>query len=163
MGLAWISEIAKGNPEKNKVSIKLELWPEVPFALTLPNEKIYAYAGRELDVVQLLKTLEFNLFELRHLIAQRNELIRSMNAHQASKGVLPPDGLQLYLKYAKDIAHNTDENLFFIDKAIETVRVAAKKLLPKSMHSVIADVGLRPETQPLMPPKDFLSVHSKSS
>ncbi len=151
-----LSDMAKGQGEKSKITIKLELWPETPFALNLPNDKIYAYAGRELDVVQLLKTLEYNLYELRHMVTKRNDLIRHMNAHQASKGVLPQDGISLYLQYVRSIAQAVDENLFFIDKAIGSVRGAAQKLLPKSMHSVIADVGLRPETGPLMPPKDFL-------
>lgn len=151
-----LAEIAAGTAEKNKLSIKLELWPETPLALRLPNDKIYEYAGRELDVVQVMKALEYNLAELSHLIMQRNTLIRQMNAHQASKGVLPPDGLQLYMRYAGDIARNTDENLFFIDRAIEKIRSAAKKILPRKMHGGIADIPLRPEVQPLMPPRDFI-------
>jgi len=139
-----------------KFSIKLELWPEIPFALRLPNDKIFEYAGGELDVIQLLKMLDYSLAELSHLVRQRNELIRSMNAHQSAKGALPVDGLRLYIRYAREISRNVDENLFFIDHAIGKVRDAARKLLPAKMHRAIAEIGLKPETQPLTPPRDLI-------
>lgn len=151
-----IANMTRGESDKNSVSIKLELWPELPFDFKLPNDKIFTYAGREPDVIQLLKMLDHNLCELSFLIRQRNALIVQMNAVQATKGTLPMDGLQLYLTYSESIARNTDENLFFIDKAIGKVRVAVCKLLPKSRWRNIADVGLRPETGPLMPPADYI-------
>lgn len=150
-----LSDLSKGG-ERGKMSIKIELWPETPFMLKLPNEKLYEYAGKELAVVQLMKMLECNLAELTHLVAERNGLIRQMNAHQAAKGILPVDGLQLYMKYAGEISRNVDEDLFFIDKVIEKIRIAAMKSLPRRLHSGIAELPLRPETKPLMPPADFI-------
>lgn len=150
-----LSDAQKGT-ERGKMSIKIELWPEAPFALSLPNDRLYEYAGKELAVVQLMKMLECNLAELSHLVSERNGLIRQMNAHQAAKGVLPVDGLQLYMKHASEIARNVDENLFFIDRVIEKIRSAAVKSLPKRLHGGIAELPLRPETQPLMPPADFI-------
>jgi len=142
--------------EKGKVSIKLELWPEIPFALKLPGDKLLEYAGRELDLIQLVKMLDYSLCELAHLVSQRNELIRQMNLHQASRGALPVDGLNLYIRYAGEISRNVDENLFFLDRGIEKTRAAALKLLPKSLHGTIAEIGLRPETETLMPPRDLI-------
>ncbi len=147
-------ENAKG--EKGKVSIKLELWPETPFALRLPNDRLFEYAGHELDLIQLLKMLEYSLYELSHLVRQRNELIRQMNQHQAAKGALPVDGLNLYIRYAAELARNVDENLFFLDRGIEKTRATAHKLLPKRLHSGIAEIGMRPETETLMPPRDLI-------
>jgi hypothetical protein len=69
---------------------------------------------------------------------------------------MPAEGLKLYIKYTNLIARNTDENLFFLDKTIEKIRAAARKLLPKKLHRGIADVGLAAETQTLMPPKDLI-------
>lgn len=152
-----LSETLSGGKDGiGTLSIRLELWPEIPFALLLPTEKLIEYANHELDVIQLLKMLDYNLVELTHMVRQRNELIRQMNQHQAAKGALPLDGLKLYIRYAADIARNTDENLFFLDRAIEKTRDAARALLPRKLHSGIADVGLRPETEPLMPPRDFI-------
>lgn len=151
-----LAGFAKNGAEKNKVSIRLELWPEIPFDLRLPDERLFEYASRELDVIQLLKMLEYNLAELSHFVAERNALIREMNAHQGAKGTLPAEGLRLYMKYAAEIARNAEENLFFIDRSIDKIRMAAKKILPRRLHGGIADVGLRPETQPLMPPKDLI-------
>lgn len=147
---------ALARADKGKISIKLELWPEIPFALRLPNERLFEYAGSELDLIQLLKTLDFSLHELAHLVAQRNELIRGMNQHQAVKGALPVDGLNLYARYASEISRNVDENLFFLDRGIEKTRDAAKRLLPKRLHNTIAEIGLRPETSALMPPGDLI-------
>lgn len=142
--------------EKGKVSIKLELWPEIPFALRLPNDRLFEYAGRELDLIQLLKMLDYSLYELAHLVKQRNDLIRQMNQHQAAKGALPVDGLNLYIRYSSEIARNVDENLFFLDRGIEKTRQAALKVLPRRFHRGIAEIGLKPETEPLMPPKDLI-------
>lgn len=152
--LAATLENTKG--EKGKVSIKLELWPEIPFALRLPNEKLFEYAGRELDLIQLLKMLDYSLYELAHLVKQRNELIRQMNQHQAAKGALPVDGLNLDIRYSGEIARNVDENLFFLDRGIEKTRGAALKILPRRFHCGIAEIGLKPESEPLMPPKDLI-------
>lgn len=152
--LAATLENPKG--EKGKVSIKLELWPEIPFALKLPGDRLLEYAGKELDLIQLIKMLEYSLYELSHLVRQRNELIRQMNLHQAAKGALPVDGLNLYIRYAGEIARNVDENLFFLDRGIEKTRAAALKLLPRRLHGTIAEIGLRPETEPLMPPRDLI-------
>lgn len=132
------------------------LWPETEFTLGLPNGKLFEYAAKELDVIQLVKMLEFNLTELSFMIRQRNALIRRMNVLQGGDENPPTDDLQLYIKYAELIARNTDENLFFLDRSIEKIRQAAQKLLPPRLHSGIADVGLRPETAPLMPAKDFI-------
>lgn len=144
------------NPEKGQVGIRLELWPELPFELRLSHEKLFAQAGEELDVVQLVKMLDYNLAELSHLVRQRNALIRQMNEHQAAKGALPVDGVKLYVRYAAELSRNVDENLFFLDRAIVKVRDAAMKLLPESMRRGVADVGLKPEAAPLMPPKDLI-------
>lgn len=152
--LAATLENAKG--EKGKVSIKLELWPEIPFALRLPGDRLLEYAGKELDLIQLVKMLDYNLCELSHLVRQRNELIRQMNLHQAARGALPVDGLNLYIRYSSEIARNVDENLFFLDRGIEKARAAAMKLLPRRMHGGIAAIDLRPETEPLMPPRDLI-------
>lgn len=144
------------NPENNHVGIKLDLWPELPFELRLSHEKLFAQAGDELDVVQLVKMLDYNLAELSHLVRQRNALIRQMNEHQAAKGALPADGVKLYLRYAAELSRNVDENLFFLDRAIIKVREAAMRLLPESLRRGVADVGLKPEAAPLMPPKDLI-------
>lgn len=143
-------------PEHQHVGVKLELWPEIPFELRLAAEPLMALASDALDLIQLIKMLDYSLVELTHLVRQRNELIRQMNAHQFAKGALPVDGLKLYLRYAAEIARNVDESLFFVDRSIQKVRDAAKARLPGSMHSGIADVGLNPDTAPLMPPKDLI-------
>lgn len=142
--------------EKGKVAVRLEIWPETPFALRLPNDRIYEYAGRELDVIQLLKMLDYTLADLSHLVKQRNDLIRQMNAHQAAKGALPMDGLKLYLRYADEISRHVDENLFFLDRGIEKARHLAFGLLPKRRHSAIAEIGLKPESESLMPSKELI-------
>lgn len=139
-----------------KISIRLEPWPETDFDLKLPSERLFEYTARDLDVIQLLKMLEYNLSELSHLVRQRNILIQQMNGHQTSRGQLPLDRLHLYLRQCSDILRNTDENLFFIDRAIEKLRAAIRKSLPKRLHGGIADVKLRPETRPLMPPEDYI-------
>ncbi|TAL36493.1 MAG: hypothetical protein EPN97_06210 [Alphaproteobacteria bacterium] len=149
------------DPEKGHVGINLELWPELPFELRLSHEKLFAQAGEELDVVQLVKMLDYNLAELSHLVRQRNALIRQMNEHQAAKGALPADGVKLYLRYAAELSRNVDENLFFLDRAIVKVREAAMKLLPDSLRRGVADVGLKPEAAPLMPPKDLIKSMAK--
>jgi hypothetical protein len=150
------TSFAAEKPETTHLSVRLELWPEIPFAAQLPHERLLAQAGEELDLVQLLKMLDYNLAELVHLVKSRNELIRRMNAHQSEKGALPHDGLKLYIRYAHDIARTVDENLFFADRAIDRVRDAARRLLPARLHGAIADVGLKPETTALMPPKDLI-------
>ena len=142
--------------EQTHVGIKLELWPELPFELRLSHEKLFAQAGEDLDVVQLVKMLDYNLAELSHLVRQRNALIRQMNEHQATKGALPADGVKLYLRYAGELTRNVDENLFFLDRAITKVREAAMRLLPESMRRGVADVGLKPDAATLMPPKDLI-------
>jgi hypothetical protein len=149
------------DPEKNHVGIKLELWPELPFELRLSHEKLFAQAGEELDVVQLVKMLDYNLAELSHLVRQRNALIRQMNEHQAAKGALPADGVKLYLRYAAELSRNVDENLLFLDRAIIKVREAAMRRLPGDLRRGVADVGLRPDAAALMPPKDTTSGIAK--
>lgn len=144
------------NTGQEKFSIKLDLWPELPLSLSVPADRLFHATAADLDIVQLVKTLESNLSELKHLLSERNRLIRQMNTHQAGKGQLPVDGLRLYLDYCARIARNTDENLFFIDRAIEKIRMAAAKRLPRSMQANIATVGLRTEAEPLMPPKDLI-------
>lgn len=144
------------NAEKTHIGVRLELWPEIPFEMRLNSEALFAQAGDALDMIQLLKMLDYNLSELVHLVRQRNGLIQQMNTHQAAKGALPQDGLKLYLRYAEDIARNVDEDLFFIDRAVNKIRDAAKGRLPERMHRGVADVGLKPETLPLMPPKDLI-------
>ena len=136
--------------------MRLEVWPETPFALRLPNDRIFEYAGRELDVIQLLKMLDYTLADLSHLVKQRNDLIRQMNAHQAAKGALPMDGLKLYLRYESEISRHVDENLFFLDRGIEKARHLAFGLLPKSRHGAIAEIGLKPESEDLMPSKELI-------
>ncbi len=147
---------AAAPPEKTHISIKLELWPEIPFEARLNADALFAQASDALDTIQLLKMLDYNLAELSHMLRQRNELIRQMNAHQLATGALPTDALKLYLRYAAEIARNVDEDLFFIDRAIPKIRDAAKARLPERMHRGVADVGLKPETAPLMPPKDLI-------
>lgn len=142
--------------EKPKTALKLDLWAETSFTLMFPENKIFELALKELDIIQLIRMLEFNLCELDHYIRQRNTLIRQLYAGQTQKGVMPAEGLKLYIKYTNLIARNTDENLFFLDKTIEKIRAAARKLLPKKLHRGIADVGLAAETQTLMPPKDLI-------
>jgi len=152
---SWIE--ALGKPErKEKLSIRLELWPEIPFALQASAAGIYRYTGKSPEVIQLLKSLEYNLTETCFLVGQRNALITRMNAHQAARGALPQDGLRLYMKYTEDLSRLMDENLFFIDMGIDKVRAAARKELPKGRHNHIADVGLKPETHQMMPPKDYI-------
>lgn len=149
-------EAALARGEKGKLGVRLELWPELPFALRLPNGRIFEYAGKELDVIQLLRMLDCRLHELTHLARQRNEQIRQMNAHQAARGALPVDGLRLYIRTAGEIARNVDENLFFLDHGIGKARRLALGLLPRSRHAAIAEIGLSPESEPLMPPKDLI-------
>jgi hypothetical protein len=148
-------------PKETHVSVKLELWPEIPFEMRLNADALFAQAGDALDTIQLLKMLDYSLAELSHLLRQRNDLIRQMNAHQLSAGALPTDGVKLYLRYAAEIARNVDEDLFFIDRAIPKIRDAAKARLPENMHRGVADVGLKPETAPLMPPKDLIKGVAK--
>jgi hypothetical protein len=138
------------------VVFKPQLWPETEFASGLLHSKLFEYAAKELDLIQLIKMLDYNLTELTFLIRQRNALIRRMNVLQGEGDAPPEDDLQLYIKYCQMISRNTDENLFFLDKGIEKIRRAAAALLPKRLHKGIADVGLRPETQPLMPKKDLI-------
>jgi hypothetical protein len=142
--------------EQTHVGIKLELWPELPFELRLPHERLFAQAGEALDVVQLVKMLDYNLAELSHLVRQRNALIRQMNEHQAAKGALPADGVKLYLRYAAELSRNVDENLLFLDRAITKVREAAMRQLPEHLRRGVADVGLKPDAATLMPPKDLI-------
>lgn len=144
------------NTGQEKFSIKLDLWPEIPLSLSVEADRLFLATAADLDIVQLVKTLESNLGELKHLLSERNRLIRQMNTHQAGKGQLPVDGLRLYLDYCARIARNTDENLFFIDRAIEKIRIAAASRLPRTMRAHIATVGLRTEAEPLMPPKDLI-------
>ena len=147
--------------EPQHLAIKLELWPEIPFEMRLASDPLMALAGDALDLIQLIKMLDYSLAELTHLVHQRNELIRQMNTHQFARGALPVDGVKLYLRYAGEISRNVDENLFFIDRAIQKTRDAARRRLPGSMHRGIADVGLTPGTAPLMPPKDLIKGVAK--
>lgn len=152
------ASFAAGTPpaENGRIGIHLELWPEVPFDLRLPHDRLLEQAGGELELVQLVKMLDYNLAELTYFVRQRNALIQQMNDYQSKKGALPVDGLKLYLRYAAEIARNIDENLFFLDRGINKIRAAAKTLLPEEMHGGIADVGLKAEAGPLMPPKDLI-------
>jgi hypothetical protein len=142
--------------DKERIGIRLELWAEIPFELRLPHDRLLDHAGAELEVIQLVKMLDYNLAELSHLVRQRNALIQQMNGYQALKGSLPVDGLKLYLRYTGEIARNLDENLFFLDRGIGKIRAAAKRLLPEALHGGIADVGLKAEAGPLMPPRDLI-------
>ena len=148
------AQIDAGEPKR--VALKLEPWVEIDYRLQLPDHEVFARAGRQLDVVQLLVLLDFSLADLCHLVRQRNALIEKLNAARAEKGNMPAEGIRQYLKLCAEIGRLTDENLFFIDKSITKLRSLAQKTLPASMHGRIADVGLRPETGPLMPPQDLI-------
>lgn len=135
--------------------IRLTPWVEIDYRLNMPDHTVFMRAGRQLDVVQLLTLLDFSLADLGHLVRQRNALITELDL---SAGASTNGALRRYATLSRDIARLTDENLFFIDKSIEKLRHLAYKTLPKSMHSGIADVGLREDTSPLMPPRDLIKT-----
>lgn len=140
------------------ITLDLEPWVEADYRLRLPDHEVFARAGRQLDVVQLLTLLDLSLADLCHLIRQRNALIAEMTMQGQYDDTYRSDSLRHYITVNRDIARLTDENLFFIDKSIQKLRMLAQKSLPKGMHTRIADVGLRPETGPLMPPSDLIKT-----
>lgn len=137
---------------------QLAVWPVMPASLALPAPDLFAHAGRQLDVIQLLKLLEFNLAELSYQITTRNEVITRCHAVAGADSALPLPLLHLYLSTLEECARLTDENLFFIDKAIHRLRQMAVKSLPKNLHARIADVGLSPDAGNLMPPADLIKA-----
>lgn len=141
-----------------RITLQLTPWVEIDYRLTLPDHTVFMRAGRQLDVVQLLTLLDFSLVDLGHLIRQRNKLIIDLTRHNREHGRLPATEVRRYAQISRDIARLTDENLFFIDKSIEKLRHLAQKTLPASLHSGIADVGMREETGPLMPPRDLIKT-----
>lgn len=140
------------------ITLELEPWVEADYRLRLPDHEVFARAGRQLDVVQLLTLLDLSLADLCHLIRQRNALIAEMTVQGQYDDTYRSDSLRSYIGVTRDIARLTDENLFFIDKSIQKLRTLAQKSLPKKLHARIADVGLRPETGPLMPPTDLIKT-----
>ncbi len=140
------------------ITLDLEPWVEADYRLRLPEHDVFARAGRQLDVVQLLTLLDLSLADLCHLIRQRNALIAELTVQGQYDDTYRSDSLRSYIAVNRDIARLTDENLFFIDKSIQKLRTLAQKSLPKSLHARIADVGLRPETGPLMPPSDLIKT-----
>lgn len=140
------------------ITLELEPWVEADYRLRLPDHEVFARAGRQLDVVQLLTLLDLSLADLCHLIRQRNALIAEMTVQGQYDDTYRSDSLRSYIGVTRDIARLTDENLFFIDKSIQKLRMLAQKSLPKKLHARIADVGLRPETGPLMPPTDLIKT-----
>lgn len=140
------------------ITLELEPWVEADYRLRLPDHEVFARAGRQLDVVQLLTLLDLSLADLCHLIRQRNALIAEMTVQGQYDDTYRSDSLRSYIAVTRDIARLTDENLFFIDKSIQKLRMLAQKSLPKKLHARIADVGLRPETGPLMPPTDLIKT-----
>lgn len=140
------------------ITLELEPWVEADYRLRLPDHEVFARAGRQLDVVQLLTLLDLSLADLCHLIRQRNALIAEMTVQGQYDDTYRSDSLRSYIGVTRDIARLTDENLFFIDKSIQKLRTLAQKSLPKKLHARIADVGLRPETGPLMPPADLIKT-----
>ena len=140
------------------ITLELEPWVEADYRLRLPDHEVFARAGRQLDVVQLLTLLDLSLADLCHLIRQRNALIAEMTVQGQYDDTYRSDSLRSYISVTRDIARLTDENLFFIDKSIQKLRTLAQKSLPKKLHARIADVGLRPETGPLMPPTDLIKT-----
>jgi hypothetical protein len=157
--LAAIEALAPAAPENGTASATLDLqpWVEVDYRLALPDHTVFMRAGRQLDVVQLLTLLDFSLADLSHQVRGRNALVAELAAARTTgDGGLPPVALRRYAATCRDIARLTDENLFFIDKSIQKLRTLAQKSLPAAMHGGIADVGLRAETGPLMPPDDLI-------
>lgn len=140
------------------ITLDLEPWVEADYRLRLPDHDVFARAGRQLDVVQLLTLLDLSLADLCHLIRQRNALIAEMTMQGQYDDTYRTDSLRHYITISRDIARLTDENLFFIDKSIQKLRILAQKSLPQRLHGRIADVGLRPETGPLMPPTDLIKT-----
>lgn len=140
------------------ITLELEPWVEADYRLRLPDHEVFARAGRQLDTVQLLTLLDLSLTDLCHLIRQRNALIAEMTVQGQYDDTYRSDSLRHYVAVNRDIARLTDENLFFIDKSIQKLRLLAQKTLPRGMHARIADVGLRPETGPLMPPTDLIKT-----
>lgn len=139
-----------------KLEIKIDLWPENDFRLLIPHLKTFEVAAGDVQLVQLIRTLEFSLQDLSHLIRQRNALIRQMNEHQSKTGILPIDSLQVYLRLTLQIGRTVDENLFFLDRAILKTRTAAQYILPAARHTHIADVSLAEEIRIMMPAEDFI-------
>ena len=140
---------------QDDITLAMTPWVEIDYRLNLPDHTVFARAGRQLDVVQLLTLLDFSLADLGHLIRQRNALIASLS-HDADN--LDDAAVRHYATLSRDIARLTDENLFFIDKSIEKLRYLAQKTLPRRLHGGIADVGLREDTSPLMPPRDLIKT-----
>lgn len=131
------------------------------FSLFLPDPNIYRHASAQLDLIQLLKMLEFSLADLDHHIARRNLCVGEITHARQSMEEVHADALRLYMRHMQAIATHTDECLFFLDKGIEKTRLAAQKTLPANYHGRIADVGLKPETGPLMPPSDLIAPLSQ--
>lgn len=144
--------------EESSPALALAPWVEADYRLRLPDHDVFARAGRQLDVVQLLTLLDVSLADLCHLIRQRNAVVATLAEQGAQDDAYRPDTLRHYVAVSRDIARLTDENLFFIDKSIQKLRLLAQKTLPRALHARIADVGLRPETGPLMPPGDLIKT-----
>lgn len=138
------------------VSVNVEIWPEWYFSSCGSSERLTALFAEELDTVQLVRHLEYNLAELNHLIRQRNAVMLDMNRVQKQRGSLPVEGLNMYLRYADMIARNVEENIFFIDRALEKVQTAARRVLPRDMVRKVAQLDLKADAQAMMPPKDFI-------
>ncbi len=144
--------------DDSDIALELEPWVEADYRLRLPDHEVFARAGRQLDVVQLLTLLDVSLADLCHLVRQRNALIAELAVQGQYDDTYRIDSLRHYVTINRDIARLTDENLFFIDKSIQKLRLLAQKTLPRHLHARIADVGLRPETGPLMPPADLIKT-----
>lgn len=143
---------------ESSATLELEPWVEVDYRLRMNDHDIFARAGRQLDVVQLLTLLDVSLADLCHLVRQRNALVAELTVQGQYDDTYRSDTLRHYIAVNRDIARMTDENLFFIDKSIQKLRLLAQKTLPRKLHARIADVGLRPETGPLMPPADLIKT-----
>lgn len=151
-------ELLEAEEPRDDLVLELEPWVEADYRLRLPDHEVFARAGRQLDVVQLLTLLDLSLSDLCHLIRQRNSVIGELTIQGQYDDTFRTDTLRHYVSISRDIARLTDENLFFIDKSIQKLRLLAQKSLPRHLHARIADVGLRPETGPLMPPSDLIKT-----
>lgn len=155
-GEALAEQTESGEPRR--VNLKMEPWVEIDYRVNMPDREVFARAGKQLDTVQLLVLLDFSLADLCHLVRQRNQLIATLTEKHREKGSMSADGIQQYMRLCANIGRLTDENLFFIDKSIEKLRGLAQKALPASLHGRIADVGLRDDTGPLMPPRNLIKT-----
>ena len=118
-------------------------WVALSLRQTLPEKSLFVFAGHQPDLIQLIKMLDDSLCEQEQLIDARNNLLREDKNPQA----------HLYLKTMERMTALTDENILFADQAIEKIRVAAQKALPKKLHGKIATVALKPDAAALMPKK----------